>query len=67
MRSLAGTVANMDTGLQMLDGTEVIPDWISLTPDDKGNNFNATTLIPNRSRVSFELVSQPDRSFSPAS
>jgi len=42
-------------GLQMLDGTEVIPDWISLTPDDKGNNFNATTLIPNRSRVSFEL------------
>ncbi|KAK4197796.1 hypothetical protein QBC40DRAFT_100144 [Triangularia verruculosa] len=39
-------------GLQMLAGTSVNKTTINLDPV---NNFNATTWIPNRSKVSFEL------------
>ncbi|AEO54476.1 hypothetical protein MYCTH_2297089 [Thermothelomyces thermophilus ATCC 42464] len=42
-------------GLRGLNGTVVKPTWVSLKPDEKGNNFRATTVIPNRSPVSFEL------------
>lgn len=42
-------------GLRLLEGTVVKPTWIGLEPDDNGNNMRATTIIPNRSVVSFEL------------
>ncbi|KAL2199505.1 hypothetical protein P885DRAFT_74669 [Corynascus similis CBS 632.67] len=42
-------------GLRGLDGTVVKPTWIGLEADEKGNNFRADTIIPNHSRVSFEL------------
>ncbi|KAL1840800.1 hypothetical protein VTJ49DRAFT_7699 [Mycothermus thermophilus] len=43
------------TGLNKLAGTRVEPTWISLTPDENGNNFRANVFIPNPSVVSFEL------------
>jgi len=42
-------------GLRGLDGTTVEPTWISLKQDENGNNFKATTSIPNHSFVTFEL------------
>ncbi|KAK3298821.1 uncharacterized protein B0H64DRAFT_83148 [Chaetomium fimeti] len=42
-------------GLRMLEGTVVNPEWIGIESDENGNNFRATTIIPNHSRVSFEL------------
>ena len=35
----------------------VNPTWIGLEPDENDNNMRATTIIPNHSVVTFELVS----------
>ena len=50
----------------MLEGTVVNPTWIGLEPDERGNNMRATTIIPNRSVVSFELVSPSNKTLIPA-
>ncbi|KAH6630738.1 hypothetical protein B0J18DRAFT_110726 [Chaetomium sp. MPI-SDFR-AT-0129] len=42
-------------GLKLLEGTIVNPTWVNTTADERGNNFRANTIIPNRSRVSFDL------------
>lgn len=46
-------------GLGNLNGTTVPESKISLTSDAQGDNFFGTVSIPNRSFLSFELVSQP--------
>jgi hypothetical protein len=52
-------------GLRLLEGTVVNPTWIGTEPDDNDNNMRATTIIPNHSVVSFELVSPFKQIFIP--
>ena len=44
-------------GLSNFNGTTVPESTISITPDDNGDNFKGTVTIPNRSLVTFEIVS----------
>lgn len=50
-------VINMP-GLANLNGTTVPESRISLTADAQGDNFFGTVMIPNRSYVAIEIVSQ---------
>jgi hypothetical protein len=43
--------------LRLLEGTQVQNSRISLTPEEDGNNFHGTAVIPNYSLITFELVS----------
>lgn len=45
------------TALSNLNGTTVPTSRVQLTPDADGNNFFGTVVIPNRSLISFEIVS----------
>lgn len=45
------------TGLGNFNGTQVVDSTVQLTPDADGNNFFGTTIIPNRSIITFEIVS----------
>ncbi|KAK3680448.1 hypothetical protein B0T22DRAFT_62391 [Podospora appendiculata] len=42
-------------GLRLFAGTTVFNTSISLTPDERGNNFKGKTRIPNHSLVTFEI------------
>lgn len=44
-------------GLSNFNGTTVPTSKILLTPDSDGNNFLGTVVIPNRSYITFEIVS----------
>lgn len=47
------------TGLSNFDGTTVPNSTVSLTADAQGDNFFGTVIIPNRSPITFEIVSGP--------
>lgn len=47
------------TGLQNFNGTTVPYSTVSLTRDENGDNFHGTVTVPNRSVVTFEIVSTP--------
>lgn len=42
--------------LKNFDGTAVVDSNVNLTADADGNNFFGTTVIPNRSMITFEIV-----------
>lgn len=45
------------TGLQNFNGTSVPYSTVSLSRDANGDNFHGTVTVPNRSVVTFEIVS----------